>query len=163
MPFAKVGFAWGLRHGFRSLAIAAAAGFAFGLWMVAADRWLFAAIVPAAQHALFHLSAWPTILFLILRDEVVLRGVILPLLLWTIFARRRNGPLVAVLLTALVAWPLLNLAYVGSINWSGIVAARELGLHFAATALWGWLCWRHGWLAGLAAHLAAYAALIPLS
>lgn len=157
-PFAETGFVWGLRHGGRSFALAIGAGLAFGLWMVAADRWLFPEIVPAAQQALFAGPDYPTIAWLVLRDEVLLRALALPLLLW---AGVRG--LLAVLLTALVAWPLLNLGYTANLDWSALVMARELTLHVAAGCLWGWLCWRHGWLAGLSGHLAAYGPLLPLS
>ena len=162
-PFAATGFVWGLRHDARSLVVAIAAGLAFGLWMVAADRWLFAGIVPASQHALFAGPEYLTIVWLVLRDEVVLRALVFPLLLWAGLARQRLGPPLAILLTALVGWPLLNLGYFADLAWSAPVVARELTLHVAAGSLWGWLCWRHGWLAGLTGHVAAYAALLPLS
>ena len=162
-PFAETGFAWGLRNDARSLALALGAGLAFGLWMVAADRWLFAGIVPASQHALFAGPEYWAIGWLVLRDEVLLRGLVLPLLLWAGFAWRRQRPPIAIFLTALIAWPLLNSGYIGTLHWSVQVAARELTLHVAAGSLWGCLCWRHGWLAGLTGHLAAYGALLPLS
>ena len=145
------------------MVLAIGVGLAFGLWMVAADRWFFAAIVPASQHALFAGPEYLTLGWLVLRDEVLLRGLVLPLLLWVGFARPRLGPPVAILLTALVAWPLLNSGYAASLDWSTLVTARELTLHVAAGSLWGWLCWRHGWLAGLTGHVAAYGALLPLS
>jgi hypothetical protein len=162
-PFAETGCAWGLRHSGRSLALAIGAGLAFGLWMVAADRWVFAAIVPSSQQALFTGPEYVTIAWLVLRDEVLLRGLVLPLLLWAGLSRHHLGPPVAILLTALVAWPLLNFGYAGSLTWSALVLSRELTLHVAAGCLWGWLCWRHGWLAGLTGHIAAYGALLPLS
>ena len=159
-PFAEVGFGWGLREGARSLVLALIAGLTFGLWMVAADHWLFAGIVPASQRALFAGPEYPTILYLVLRDEVLLRGLLLPVLLWAGLAHK---PWLAITMTALVAWPLLNLGYFTALDWSALVATRELALHVAAGCLWGWLCWRHGWLAGVTGHFAAYAALLPLS
>jgi hypothetical protein len=162
-PFAETGFAWGLRHGARSLTLAVGAGLAFGLWMIVADRWLFSAIVPASQHALFAGPEYLTIGWLVLRDEVLLRGLVLPVLLWTGFARLRLGPPIAIFLTALIAWPLLNSVYAASLDLSALVVMRELTLHVAAGSLWGWLCWRHGWLAGLTGHVAAYGALLPLA
>ena len=66
-----------LRHGWRSLAVAVAAGLAFGLWMVLADATVLRGAVPAVQHEMVArlttlqriALAWRGALF----DEVVLR------------------------------------------------------------------------------------------
>lgn len=68
----------------------------------------------------------------------------------------------AIALVALVAYPLSALGYFRALDWTAPTAVREAVLHGGAGLLWGWLCRRHGWLAGLAGHLAAHLALQPL-
>lgn len=163
----RPGFAFGLRFGLRSLGVALAAGLALGLWIAVADTWLFAAAVPASQHDLFEATPLAarllTIALLVVRDEVVLRLFVLGGLVW-LFGRRAGaaGQWLAILLTALIAWPLLSRGYVASLDLSTLTIVREIILHGAAGILWGWLCLRHGWLAGLAGHFSAYFAMVPL-
>lgn len=164
--FAKAGIALGLRNGWRSLAIAAVAGTGFGIIMATADLTVFAAAVPASQKALFAAPDLPFIGALVLYDELVLRLIgmtALTLLVMAVTGRR--GAAVhwaAIALTAMVLWPLSARGYLVQLDWSALTAAREVTLHGGAGLVWGWLCWRHGWLAGLIGHLSAYAGLIPL-
>jgi hypothetical protein len=160
------GFAFGLRFGLRSLGAALAAGLVLGLWIAFADTWLFSPIVPASQHALFEATPFAarllTIALLVLRDEVVLRLIVLGGLVW-LFGRSSDAARwLAILFTALVAWPVLSHGYIVGLVLSAPTIAREILLHGMAGIVWGWLCLRHGWLAGFVGHLGAYLAMVPL-
>ncbi|PLK25701.1 hypothetical protein [Novosphingobium sp. TH158] len=158
------------RHGARSLALAAGAGLTFGAWMALADATLFSTIVPQVQRDMVAEAgplariAWFARGALI--DELQLRLVALTGITWSVMALTgRRGPAVhwlAILLTAFVAYPLVARGYFTGLEWSALTVIRELSLHGAAGVLWGWLCWRHGWLAGLTGHIAAHASLQPL-
>jgi len=157
------------RDGLHSLAIAIAAGLAFGAWMALADASFLGGAVPAVQHEMVaRLStlqriafAWRGALF----DEVVLRLMVLTGLV----ALARAAGLVgwrafwpAILATALLAWPLTVLPYLSDLHWTAATVLREALLHCAAGVLWGWLYCRHGWAAALAGHWAAHLSLQPL-
>lgn len=169
-----VDFHPGLRHGRRSLGLAVVAGGGLGLAMALADASLFRAVVPAVQHVLLQALPFGSRLVLAwlgaLSDELVLRLAGLTVLVWlgTVLAggeRPWVHPL-AIGLTAGVLWSLLALPYLRDLYWTPLGAVREIVLHGAAGLLWGWLCWRHGWLAGLAGHCSAslvLQALLPLS
>jgi len=166
----ELGFALTLRHAGRSLRLAILSGLAFGLWMAIADTWLFSAEVPLVQHVMqgsmstMARIAWHTrgALF----DEALYRLVLLTSLAWLIarYTGWRDGRAVwpAILVVALVCYPLGNWAYFAGLDWSALTVVRELLLHGGAGVLWGWLYWRHGWLAGMAGHMAAHLALQPL-
>ena len=152
------------------MVIAVTAGLAFGLWMVIADTAVFAAIIPHSQRVLFEQTPLalqlPVIAGLVIYDEVLLRLLALPLLVAALSAVTKQRTSVAwwaaILITAAVLWPLLTLRYLTVLDWSALTVLREISLHVAAGTLWGWLCWRHGWLSGLTGHLSAYLALVPL-
>ncbi len=158
------------RRSLRSLSIAGGAGLAFGAWMAFADAALFAAVVPQVQHDMVAEAgslariAWFArgALF----DEVQLRLIALPVITWAAMALsgRRGDWLhwLAVLLTAFVAYPVIAYGYFAGLDWSALTVLREVTLHGAAGVLWGWLCWRHGWTAGLVGHVAAHVSLQPL-
>lgn len=165
----SLGLSLALRHGVRSLAVALAAGLAFGLWMALVDATFLRGAVPAIQHDLVArfttferiAFAWRGALF----DEVVLRLLVLTGLVALARAAGLGGwrafwP--AILVAAFLAWPLTVLPYLSELHWTAATVAREVLLHGAAGTLWGWLYARHGWLAGLAGHCAAHLALQPL-
>lgn len=160
----RTGFAFGFRHGWRSLGIACAAGLGFGAAMGLSELTVFAGTGPSSQHALLNPPDWPLIAALVLADELLLRLIGLTALAWLLarFTALRDRAVhwTAILLTALVLWPLSARGYLLGLDWTVTVALREVLLHGGAGVLWGWLCWRHGWLAGLAGHLSAY---VPLA
>lgn len=165
-----LGFTPGLRLGARSLGIALGAGLAFGLFMALADASLFSAAVPEVQHRMLATMDLGLRLRLIapgvLHDEVLLRFAVLVPLVWMLAALRGRVDAaswwIGIVVVAGVAWPLSARGYLGALDWGGLAFARELVLHGGAGVLWGWLCWRHGWLAGLCGHFAAHLALQPL-
>lgn len=134
--------------------------------MASADLTLFAAIVPTSQTQLFAAPSLVLISALVLYDELVLRFAGMTLLTWllTRMIGKRNDIIhwIAIALTAGVLWPLSARGYLATLDWSALTLLREVALHGGAGVAWGWLCWRHGWLAGLVGHLAAYGALLPL-
>lgn len=138
--------------------------------MVLADSVLFASVIPPSQGVLFVQTPLalrlPIVVGLVLYDELVLRLIGLPMLAVALSRvvglRSSIAWWSAIVLTAGVLWPLITQRYFAGFEWSMLAALRELSLHVAAGALWGWLCWRHGWIAGLAGHLSAYGALLPL-
>ncbi len=165
-----LGFSLTLRRGWRSLAIALACGLAFGLFMAAADAGPLRSAVPAVQHAvlaqmgLAERLAWFARGALI--DEVVLRLGALALLVWLGTALRGKADRAVwwggIVLVALVVWPVWSLGYLPGLEPGALTVVREVVLHGGAGLLWGWLCWRHGWLAGLAGHVGAHLAVQPL-
>ncbi len=166
----ELGFFLTFRHGTRSFRLAALLGLAFGLWMAMADAWLFAGVVPPVQHEL--LRSVPTVPRIAqfargaLFDEIWFRLIVLTGLAWLVARGTgwRDGRAVwpAILVVALVIYPLGTWGYFGKLDWSALTVAREVLLHGAAGTLWGWLYWRHGWLAGVTGHICAHLALQPL-
>jgi len=165
----SLGLSLTLRHGWSSLAVALAAGLAFGCWMALADTTFLRSAVPEVQHWMVaHLSAIQRIALGLrgaLFDETVLRLLVLTVLvrlarIGGLSGWRSFWP--AILATALLAWPLTVLPYLSDLDWTAATAVREVALHGAAGTLWGWLYCRHGWLAGLAGHWAAHLVLQPL-
>lgn len=165
MP-APTGFALGFRNGWRSFGIALAAGLGVGASIALADLSLFAGIVPVSQKQLLAEPSLPLIGALVLYDELVLRFAGLTALTWllTRVTGKQSDIIhwIAIALTAGVLWPLSARGYIATLDWSALTLLREVTLHGGAGMAWGWLCWRHGWLAGLAGHLAAYGALVPM-
>ncbi|MFM5906403.1 MAG: hypothetical protein ACKOPO_02240 [Novosphingobium sp.] len=158
------------RLGLRSLGIAAGAGLAFGAWMGIADASIFPSVVPQLQHDMVA-EAGPLARIAwfargALFDEVQLRLIALPAITWAVMALSgKRGDWthwLAVMLTAFAAYPLVAHAYFAGLDWSALTVLREVTLHGAAGVLWGWLCWRHGWIAGLVGHIAAHVTLQPL-
>ncbi len=158
------------RQGLRSLAIALIAGLAFGLWMALADAALFAGAVPDVQRLMVaQMSTSERIMWFArgaLVDEMIFRLIALTALAWclALMSGLRGGALAwpAILLTALVVYPLGSWAYLSALEPGALTALRELALHGAAGVLWGWLYWRHGWLSGVTGHIAAHLSLQPL-
>ena len=158
------------RHGTRSFRIAVIAGLAFGVWMAIADTWLFAGVVPRVQHEMLaSMPAFSRIWHFAtgsLSDEIWFRLIALTGIAWLIARGTgwRDGRAVwpAILLVAMVLYPLGTWGYFRALDWSGMTVAREVLLHGAAGTLWGWLYWRHGWLAGVTGHVCAHLALQPL-
>ncbi len=166
----SLGLHLGLRRGARSLLIGAACGLAFGAYMALADTAVFRSAVPQVQHVLLdQLTLAQRLVRFVpgaLYDEVLYRLFGMTALVW-LLARLglRRGPALfwpAILLTAFVLYPLGALGYFRQLDWTGLTVAREVALHGAAGTLWGWLYWRHGWLAGVTGHIAAHLALQPL-
>jgi len=153
----------------RSPVIALAVGLAFGVYMALADATVFAAVVPASQHAavagtpaLDRLVAfvWGAVV-----AEVVLRLVCMTAIVALLRAAGKTGDWcywLAIALVTLVAYPLYGSGYFAALTWTPLGAAREIALHLAATSLWGWLYWRHGFLAAVTGHCGAHLALQPL-
>jgi len=168
--FADTGFAILPRLGWSSLAIGVGAGLAFGCLMVLADGTVFATVVPAVQRDILASGGFGARLVLFMRgsllDELALRLVALPLTIWTIMALTgRRGSLAAwpaILLVSCVFWPIWASAYMRDLEPSALTLTREVVLHMGAGTVWGWLCWRHGWLTGLAGHWSAHVALQAL-
>ncbi|MFM5929428.1 MAG: hypothetical protein ACKOPQ_00800 [Novosphingobium sp.] len=158
------------RHGLRSLGIAAGAGLAFGAWMALADASLFQSVVPQVQHDMVAEAgplariAWFARGALV--DEIQLRLVALTGLTWGAVALtgKQSARLhwLCIAATAFIVWPFVARGYFAGLDWSVLTGLREATLHGAAGMLWGWLCWRHGWTAGLTGHVAAHASLQPL-
>lgn len=155
----------GLRFGFvgrRAPIIALALGLAFGTWMAVLDATVFGAAAPETP-------AWARIFGVIPRvvlDEIALRLLAMTALvgLFVGIARERRAWCygLAIALVAAVAYPLWDYAYFRALEWSPLTAAREIAVHVSASALWGWLYWRHGFLAAVTGHCAAHLALQPL-
>ena len=159
----------GLRHGARSLTLAVVAGAGLGLAIGLADAGPFHAAVPEVQRQLLRALSLDSRLLLFLRgaliDELLLRMVGMTALVW-LFSALSGGPRrwihpAAIVLTAAVLWPLLARGYLQALDWSLLTLLRETVLHVGAGLLWGWLYWRHGWLAALAGHIAAQQVLQP--
>jgi hypothetical protein len=138
--------------------------------MALADRFLFSSAVPETQTSFVSsLSAYQRILFFAkaaVTDEVVFRLVLMTALVWLI--AKLNGAIrswcywVAILVTAIIAYPLGHLVYLASLAPTILVAAREIALHGLAGIVWGYLYWRHGLLASIVGHVAAHLSLQPL-
>lgn len=162
------------RFGWRSLLTGVAAGLAFGCWMALADATMFAGAVPEVQREILNAGGLMSRLALFMRgsliDELVLRLIGQSALIWAIIivSGRRGAAAAwpAILLVAFVLWPLWASGYIRELDWTTLTLAREVALHGAAGVLWGWLCWRHGWLTGLAGHESAHLSLqllLPLT
>jgi hypothetical protein len=168
-----LGFSLLPRWGWRSLALAAGLGLGFGGYMALADHTLFAGTIPEVQRITLEKSALPARLLFNARgalvDELTYRLIALTAIAWTLANLARDHPLVAtgvdwaaIVLTALVIYPLGNWNYFRVLDPSAMTLLREVALHGAAGVLWGWLYWRHGWLSGLTGHLCAHLSLQPL-
>ena len=135
-----------------------------------ADHYLFAGAVPAVQRIVVEQNTLAERLLYYGRgavlDELEFRLMALTVIAWGLASlSQRTGPKLhwaAILLTALVAYPLGNWAYFQSLDPTAMTVARELALHGTAGVLWGWLYWRHSWLSGLTGHVAAHLSLQPL-
>jgi hypothetical protein len=153
----------------KSPLVALAIGLAFGAYMAFADATIFRSAIPPAQRAsIFDVPVIARIIGSSINAaeaEVVLRLICMTALvvLFVAFAKqpRRWCYWLAIMLCALVAYPAWDYLYFASLAWSPLGCARELALHFAATTLWGWLYWRHGFLAALVGHLSAHLTLQP--
>lgn len=101
-----------------------------------------------------------------LLDELEYRLIALTAIAWGLAnAAKRPMPAAswaAIVLTALVVYPLGNWAYFSGLDPNAMTFLREVALHGGAGVLWGWLYWRHGWLSGLTGHVSAHLALQPL-
>ncbi len=162
------------RQGLRSLGIAMVAGLGFGIWMALADTTIFASVVPPVQHAMLAESTAAQRIALFARgaflDEIALRLFALTAIIWLVMAltgKQGSGHgsgvyWAAILLVAFIVYPMFSYGYFRALDWSGLVILRELTLHCSAGVLWGYLCWRHGWLAALTGHVSAHLALQPL-
>lgn len=159
----------GLRRGLRSLTLAVLAGGGCGLVIGLADAGPLLAAVPEVQRQLLRNLSLDSRLLLFLHgalnDELLLRMVGMSGLVWLLAVlgggvRRWTHP-AAIVLTAAVLWPLLARGYLLALDWTALTLVRELVLHVGAGLLWGWLYWRHGWLAALVGHCAAQQVLQP--
>ena len=165
-----LGFALRPRHGWRSLVLAAGLGLAFGAYMAMADLTVFSGIIPPVQTTMLAQNSLAERLLFFARgallDELEYRLIALTAIAWGLskLAQRsvRAATWAAILLTALIIYPLGNWAYFRDLDPSALTLLRELALHGAAGTLWGWLYWRHGWLSGLTGHVAAHLSLQPL-
>jgi hypothetical protein len=153
----------------RSPLIALAIGLAFGVYMTLADTTVFATAVPAFQHE--EIATTPAItrvavfVWVALKAEIVLRLVLMTVIVAMLQGTEKPGDWcywAAILFVAAVAYPIYDSRYFAALTWTPLGAARELALHFTATVLWGWLYWRHGFLAAVTGHCAAQLTLQPL-
>ena len=169
-PLARPGLVLTLSDGWRSLAVALAAGLAVGLVISLSDVILFHPVIPAVQRAASH--DWPLIDRIVsfgigaVLDELVLRLVGLSLILTLLVAWRgkRTGRVdaMAIALTATVLWPFWAQGYLVDLDWSALTVLREIILHVGAGSVWGWLYCRHGWMAGVVGHVSAHLVMQPL-
>jgi hypothetical protein len=153
--------------GIRALGVAAAIGLAFGIWMAAADAFLFRAAVPAGQTAFVATtSALDRIAYFAPRavlDEILFRLLLLSALIRVLAGGARPPP-AARCWIAIVAGSAIYLLFHPA--WLAtpepLVLAREAALHLSAGILWGYLYWRQGLLAAITAHVGAHLSLQPL-
>ena len=165
-----LGFALLPRSGWRSLELAAGLGLAFGAFMAVADHFVFAGDIPAVQRVMLDQNPLAGRLLFFVRgallDELEYRLIALTAIAWGLarLAKRRvpGTSWAAILLTALVVYPLGNWSYFRDLDPTAMTLLREVALHGGAGVLWGWLYWRHGWLSGLTGHVAAHLSLQPL-
>lgn len=158
------------RRGWRSLGLAAALGLGFGVYMALADHVFFAGAVPAVQRIALAQEPLAARLLLHARgallDEIAYRLIALTALAWALASlvkwRVPGVHWAAIVLTALMVYPLGNMAYFRALDPGALTVLRELALHGGAGVVWGWLYWRHGWLSGLTGHIAAHLSLQPL-
>ncbi|MER8749460.1 hypothetical protein NKH57_09295 [Mesorhizobium sp. M1050] len=158
-----------LPGGAHPLVIAIGAGLAFGAYMALADAILFRDVTPAAQIALVAgSSALERIAHfarLAVLDELEFRLVAMSIIAWllvSVAGKQAWCFWAAILLTALVVFPAFHLPYLSALTPSFPTALREIMLHGGAGILWGYLYWRHGLVAAIAAHVSAHLSLQPL-
>jgi hypothetical protein len=89
-------------------------------------------------------------------EEVKFRLVLMTLLVIAMSYFRRPLPPLAFVAAILVS----QFANVGALVIA--VPAYAILRFWAVGSVWGWLYWRHGWLAGLIAHGASHLVLDPL-
>ena len=158
------------RNGAQSARFALLAGMGFGLFMAMADMVLFASAVPEVQrYAVTQVSLGGRLAHYLRGaaiDEVQFRLIAMTGLIWLLSHMPKAGGKwqhwTSLSLAALVVYPLMNMNYISYLDWSVLTFARELVLHGGAGMLWGWLYWKHGWLAGLTGHMGAHLTLQPL-
>jgi hypothetical protein len=168
-PFSDIDLPIGLRCGLRSAVIAVVAGLLFGAYMVAADALVFHAVIPGSQAELLLVPAAQRIVYFArgaLIDELEFRLVLMTALVWLFVtlagSQRQWCYWASILLAALVAYPLAHWAYLAALQPGALAIAREVSLHGAAGALWGYLYWRHGFVAAVLGHVSAHLTLEPL-
>lgn len=148
--------------------VALAAGLGFGIYFALVDTIIFRSAWPDGQKALLTEPASTRMLlfgFRALNDELVLRLVAMTTIaavLVAIAGKRSTwcywGAIFAV---ALVVAPLWESTFLASLDWTPLVVVRTIAIYATATTLWGWLYWRHGFLAGVTGHVSAHLALQP--
>jgi hypothetical protein len=142
----------------------------FGAYMWAADATVFHGAEPLAQTQFIAATSVLQRLDLFSRgvvfEEVVFRLVIMTgvvRLLTAIAGTPRNWCYwAAILLVAFGAYPLFHLAEIAAMAPTAQVVLRLIALPGAASALWGYLYWRHGLAAAMVGHFCAHASLEPL-
>jgi hypothetical protein len=151
------------------LIVALGSGLAFGAYMALADATMFRSIVPSSQTAFVAgSSALLRIAYFApqaLLDELEFRLIAMSALAWLLTALLGLRPLaywIAILVTALVIYPISQHTYLATLAPSFLTIAREILLHGGAGILWGWLYWRHGLVASMVGHVSAHLALQPL-
>jgi hypothetical protein len=152
-----------------ALGASVAIGVAFGAYMALADATVFHSVIPASQTAMISESSplqriayfIPAVIF----DEVVFRLILVSALVWLlgmVAGLRALCFWAAIVFAAVVAYPAFHLSYLASLSLTPLTVSREILLHGAAGVLWGYLYWKHGWLAGLAGHISAHFSLQPM-
>lgn len=160
---------FGLSQGTNSLVIAIGAGLAFGAYMVLADGLLFRSIIPVVQFdEMPVLSRVAYLTPYIVLEELMYRLALMSILAWAITSITGKQDWcywTAITVTALVIYPLAHLAYLKTLPPVPLTVVREVVLHGFAGILWGWLYWRHGFLACITGHVASHVTLnlMPLS
>src|SRR6266446_260315 len=155
--------------GTRPLSLAIGVGLAFGVYMAMADALLFRSVIPAAQAALVSgFSALNRIAYftpLAVLEEVESRLVLMSALVWilTVLAGPRAWCFwAAIMVTAMLFYPALHVAYLSALAPTPLTVVREIMLHSGAGIVWGYLYWRHGLVAAIAGHISAHISLQPL-
>jgi hypothetical protein len=159
-----------LPHGaVRPLSIAIGTGLMFGAYMAVSDAVLFRSVIPVSQETLISsFSAIDRIAYftpLAVIDELEFRLVVMSALAWLLTAAGLRRPWcfwAAILVTALVIYPALHLAYLSALEPTPLTVAREIMLHGFAGILWGYLYWRYGLIAAMIGHISAHVSLQPM-
>jgi hypothetical protein len=167
-PWHRLGLTLLPREGWRKLALAAAIGLGFGVWMAVADAILFRPIVPAAQTAFVRATgAFERIangLPFAVQDEIEFRWLLLATVLWFVTPasaahRAGHGPRAwAAMIAVATLYAFLHPAQMGT----PALDLREAALYVSAGTLWGLIFCRWGLVAAMAAHMSAYLTLEPL-
>ena len=153
----------GSRHLFwRSLWLYLLAGVATAISMMGLDLLLFSGV---SQEHVRALGAQPVlvrsfvVLYSAIEEELEFRLVLATLVAWiALFALSRLGrpsPSLAIWLSILVSALLFGLAHVGNLPNVPHSYLRAITLNGVAGIVLGWLYWRRGLEAAIAAHLAA--------
>ena len=137
--------------------------------MVAADSLFFRDAIPASIVELTaKTSAFQRIVLFTpfaIADDLIFRLGAMSAVSWVLvlIAGKRDWCFwAAILVTALIIYPLAHYSYLAGLEPSLASVMREIMLHGGAGILWGYLYWRFGLLAAICGHVGAHLVLEPL-